>query len=142
MKLAARKTTTGVIPKRERLMSEHLRADPLRKLFPDIEQLRIELLFHDPETDLPPPSPQLRTLFSAAPAFFRFACPCADCDGDFDLTDTVITLIKKSADRKRAASFAGQLSCRGVRFRDRAVHQSSCSMQLSFQLLAEPRRTQ
>ena len=142
MKLAARKTANGILPRREQLMNEHLRADPLRKLFPEIEQLRIELLFHDPETDLPPPSPQLRTLFSAAPAFFRFACPCADCDGDFDLTDAVATLIAKSAGRKRAASFTGQLVCHGVRFRDRAVHQSSCSMQLSFQLLVEPRRTQ
>ena len=121
-------------------MSEHVRAQPLRKLFPDIEQLRIELLFHDPETHLPPPSPQLRTLYPAAPAFFRFACPCADCDGDFDLTDAVATLMTNSGGR--ATSFPGQLSCRGVRFRDHALHQSPCSMQLSFKLRAEPRRTE
>ena len=123
-------------------MSEHLRADPLRKLFPGIEQLRIELLFHDPETHLPPPSPQLRTLYSAAPAFFRFACPCTDCDGNFDLTDAVTTLITNSEGRSRSASFAGQLSCHGVRFRDQAAYRRSCSMQLSFQLRAEPRRTE
>ena len=142
MRLAARKNATVMLPRRERLMSEHVRAQPLRKLFPDIEQLRIELLFHDPETQLPPPSPQLRTLYPAAPAFFRFACPCADCDGDFDLTDAVATLMTNSGGRKRAASFTGQLSCRGVRFRDHALHKSSCSMQLSFQLYAEPRRTE
>jgi hypothetical protein len=142
MRLAARKNATVMLPRREQLMSEHVRAQPLRKLFPDIEQLRIELLFHDPETQLPPPSPQLRTLYPAAPAFFRFACPCADCDGDFDLTDAVATLMTDSGGRKRAASFTGQLSCRGVRFRDHALHQSSCSMQLSFQLYAEPSRTE
>ena len=142
MKLAARKAAKAIVLRREQLTSEHLRADPLRKLFPDIEHLRIELLFHDPETHLPPPSPQLRTLFSAAPAFFRFACPCSDCDGDFDLTDAVTTLITNSAGRNRATSCTGQLSCHGVRFRDHALHQSSCSMQLSFKLRAEPRRTE
>jgi hypothetical protein len=142
MRLAARKTATAIRARHERLTSEHLRADPLRKLFPDIEQLRIEFLFDGSETHLPPPSPQLRTLFPAAPAFFRFACPCADCDGEFDLTDAAATLMTNSAGRKRAASFTGQLSCRGVRFRDHALHQSSCSMQLSFKLRAEPRRTE
>jgi hypothetical protein len=142
MRLTARKTAPAVRHSREQLTSEHVRADPLRKLFPDIEQLRIELHFHDPETHLPPPSPQLRTLYPAAPAFFRFACPCADCDGDFDLTDAVTTLITNSAGRKRATLFTGQLSCHGVRFRDHALHQASCSMQLSFRLRAEPRRTE
>lgn len=142
MRFAARKTTTAIRARREQLTSEHVRAEPLRKLFPDIEQLRIELLFRDPETHLPPPSPQLRTLFPAAPAFFRFACPCADCDGDFDLTDAIATLMTSSAGRKRASSFTGQLSCRGVRFRDHAQHQSSCSMQLSFTFRAERRRTE
>jgi hypothetical protein len=141
MKLAARKNSTATLARREQLLSEHLRAEPLRKIFPGFEQLRIELLFHDPQTHLPPPSPQLRTLFPAAPAFFRFACPCADCDGEFDLTDAVTTLMTNPASRTRATSFSGQLSCKGVRFRDHVVHQSSCSMQVSFQLLAEPRRT-
>jgi hypothetical protein len=142
MRLAARKAAKTIVLRREQLTSEHLRADPLRKLFPNIEQLRIELLFGDPETHLPPPSPQLRTLFPAAPAFFRFACPCADCDGDFDLTDAVTTMMRNPAGRTRTTSFTGQLSCHGVRFRDHAEHQRSCSMQLSFQLRAELCRTE
>lgn len=123
-------------------MSEHLRAEPLRKLFPEIEQLRIELVFSDPKSHLPRPSSQLHTLFAAAPAFFRFACPCADCDGDFDLTDAVTTLLRSPAGRKPAASFTGRLSCSGVRFRDHALLHSACPMQLSFQLLSEPRRAE
>ncbi len=121
-------------------MSEHLRADSLRTLFPQIRQLRIELIFNDPTTQLPSPSPQLHTLFGPAPAFFRFACPCADCDGAFDLTEAVATLITGCAERTQATPFTGQLACRGMRFRDHATHQSPCQMQLSFQLLAEPRR--
>ncbi len=122
-------------------MSEHLRAAALSKVFPEIEQLRIQLVFNDPNARSQPPSPQLRTLYSAAPAFFRFACPCADCDGDFDLTDVVTTLISSGAGRARASSIDGHLSCHGVRFRDHPVHQTRCQMQLSFQLRTEPRRT-
>jgi len=119
---------------------DHLRAEPLRKLFPEIQQLRIELSFTDPKTDFPQPSSQRHTLFAAAPAFFRFSCPCADCDGDFDLTDVVTSMITSQVGRKRAASLTGHLSCHGVRFRDHAVLHAFCPMQLSFQLLSEPRR--
>jgi hypothetical protein len=140
MRIAARKTSNGTLPKREQLMSEHQRSAPLSRVFPEIEQLHIELVFNDPNTHSPPPSPQLRTLYSAAPAFFRFACPCADCDGDFDLTEVVTALVTNAAGRNRVASFDGQLSCHGVRFRDRIGHQASCQMQLSFRLRTEPHR--
>lgn len=121
------------------MVSERLRAATLRSLFPQIDQLRIELVFSDRNTRSPP-SPQRHTLYSAAPAFFRFACPCADCDGDFDLTAAVTALITDATERKRPASSGGHLPCHGVRFRDHAVYQSSCPMQLSFQLHFEPRR--
>jgi hypothetical protein len=122
-------------------MNEHLRAATLNKVFPEIEQLRIELVFNDPGARSPPPSSQLRTLYAAAAAFFRFACPCADCDGYFDLTDAVNRLIREGSGRKRAASFEGHLSCQGVRFRDHAAHQAGCQMQLSFKLRAEAHAT-
>ena len=121
-------------------MGEHMRAGPLRKLLPDIEQLRIQLVFSDPNTRFAQPSSQLRTLFAAAPAFFRFSCPCADCDGDFDLTDAVTSLVTSVAGRKHVGSLEGHLSCHGVRFRDHARLQVPCPMQLSFQLLSEPHR--
>jgi hypothetical protein len=128
------------MPRREQLMNERLRAPALRNHFPEIERLRIELVFNDPDARSPSPSPQQHTLHSAATAFFRFPCPCADCDGDFDLTDAVTTLITRTTGAKHSASFGGNLACNGVRFRDRAVHQTCCPMQLKFQLLAEPRR--
>jgi hypothetical protein len=140
VRLGARKNSKP-LPRREQLMSEHMRAGPLRELLPEIEQLRIQLVFSNPNTQLAQPSSQLRTLFPAAPAFFRFSCPCADCDGDFDLTGAVTSLITSLAGRKRVASLTGQLSCQGVLFRDRARLQVPCPMQLSFQLLSEPHRT-
>ena len=120
-------------------MSERMRAARLRALFPQIEQLRIDLVFSDPNARSPP-SPQRHTLYSSAPAFFRFACPCADCDGDFDLTAAVTSLITNPPERTRADTLDGHLSCQGLRFRDHAVYQTSCPMQLSFQLHFEPLR--
>ena len=140
MRLGARKNSKP-LPRREQLLGEHMRAGPLRELLPEIEQLRIQLVFSDPNTKCAQPSSQSRTLFAAAPAFFRFSCPCADCDGDFDLTDAVTSLITSLAGLKHVGSFAGHLSCRGMRFRDHAQLQIPCPMQLSFQLLTEPHRT-
>lgn len=61
-------------------------------------------------------------------------------DGDFDLTDAATTLITSAPRLKRAASLGGHLTSDGVRFRDHAVYQTCCPMQLSFQLHSEPRR--
>jgi hypothetical protein len=138
MKGVPRKKTNGTIPHREQLLGLYMGAATLHQLFPQIGQLRIELTFDDPNGRIPPPSSQAHTLFAAAPAFFRFACPCADCDGDFDLTEAVTSLVTGSTGRKRAVSLGGHLACCGVRFRDHAVHQAACSMRLNFQLLSEP----
>jgi hypothetical protein len=120
-------------------MSDQKQAVPLRELFPEIEQLRIELVFNDPAARIPP-SPQRHTLYPAAPAFFRFSCPCADCDGDFDLTEAVTTLIASGTGRKGSSSIEAQLSCHGMRLRDHGTPQTSCSMLLSYQLHSEARR--
>jgi hypothetical protein len=119
-------------------VGEHLQAPSLSKLFPGIEQLRVELVFNDPNTRFPQPSSQLRTLYPAAPAFFRFACPCADCDGDFDLTGAVTGMVAKGMGRSRTASLDGRVTCQGVRFRDHALLQTPCPMELTFRLRAEP----
>lgn len=136
--MATRKGSTGALPRREQLMSEHLRAALLSERFPKVGQLRIEMAFSDPEARVAQPSPQLRTLYPAAPAFFRFMCPCADCDGIFDLTETITDLLAKGA-WKSTRSLGGNLKCQGTRFREHAVLQTACSMALSFRLAAEAR---
>ena len=133
MRITARKSSK--ITGRERLMNERTRCAPLREVFPNVDQLRIELVFNDASAFIP--SPQLHTLYPAASAFFRFACPCADCDGDFDLTDAVASLLlESSAGRRRIdASSTGRMDCQGVRLRDMAG-QKGCPMQLSFRLVS------
>jgi hypothetical protein len=138
MRITARKSSK--ITGRERLMNERTRSAPLREVFPNVDQLRIELVFNDASAFIP--SPQLHTLYPAASAFFRFACPCADCDGDFDLTDAVASLLlESSAGRRRVdASSSGRMDCQGVRLRDMAG-QKVCPMQLSFRLISAAVRT-
>src|SRR5690348_6292964 len=53
MRHSARKTLNHTLTSREQLTIEHLRADPLRKLFPEIQQLRIELSFSDSKSHWP-----------------------------------------------------------------------------------------
>lgn len=138
MRITARKSSK--ITGRERLMNERTRCAPLREVFPNVDQLRIELVFNDASAFIP--SPQLHTLYPAAAAFFRFACPCADCDGDFDLTGAVASLlIESSTGRRRIdASSSGRMDCQGVRLRDMAG-EKGCPMQLSFRLVSASIRT-
>jgi hypothetical protein len=137
MRVSARKSSNTPLPKRDQLLNERTRAAALGHVFPDVGHLSIELVFQNLSAQ-PRPSPQLHTLYPAAATFFRFACPCADCDGDFDLTDAVTVLVKGNAGRKRSASSSGQLSCQGIRLRDRPGNKA-CAMQLSFQLVSTPR---
>ncbi len=126
MRLAAAKSPKGAVPRREQMLNERARSAPMRRIFPQIEQLRIELAFGD--TRGLPPSPQVHTLYPAAAAFFRFACPYADCDGDFDLTDVVVALAKGGVLTSR-----GQLFCDGTR-RDRLPGHAACSIRLDYRL--------
>jgi hypothetical protein len=135
MKIALRKNVNSAAQRREQMLIERSRSAALRRAYPDVAQLRIELIFSDLSDH--PPSPQRHTLYPAAPAFFRFACPCADCDADFDLMPVVAKLLDGGAGRKRAATVAGHMFCDGVRLRDR-VGSKPCSMQLKFQLVAAP----
>jgi hypothetical protein len=134
MKIAQRKSTAPVVQRRDALLSERNRSAALRRAYPHVAQLQIDLVFKDQGSHIP--SPQRHTLYPAAPAFFRFVCPCVDCDADFDLRPVVAKLLD-TAPRNRSAKVGGQMSCNGVRLRDR-VGSNACSMQVKFQLEAIP----
>ena len=140
MRVALRKSVNPAVLRREQMLSARTRSAALRRVYPDVGQLRIELTFKDLSDHTP--SPQLHTLYPAAPAFFRFVCPCADCDADFDLTAAVTNLLEVVPGRKRTgSSVSGQLSCQGVRLRDR-VGSKPCSMELKFKLISAPRSSE
>jgi len=135
MKAPVRKSVNPAVQRRELLLRERNRSAALRGVYPAVAQLQIELIFSDLSKHTP--SPQRHTLYPAAPAFFRFACPCADCDADFDLMPFVADLLEGVSGCQRPTTLSGQISCRGVRLRDRSGS-NACSMQLEFKLLAVP----
>jgi hypothetical protein len=115
--------------RRDQLIRERVRAAQLRQSFPQIEQLRIELTFNDARGRAH--SPQVHILYPAARAFFRFACTCNDCDGDYDLGNAVAALFKNTARGTRVAR--GSLVCDGTR-RDLPRDGSTCSIRIDYQL--------
>jgi hypothetical protein len=138
MRMAARKSPGVSLLRRDQMLRERMQSPPLRQVFPEVGHLRIELSFDDVIAHRP--SPQQHTLFPAAAAFFRFVCPCTDCDGDFDLKPAVTALLKNATWRKQdGITSAGKLSCDGVRIRDRGTEHKACSIQLNFKLIATPR---
>lgn len=133
MRLMAAKSPKGAVPRREQMLYERARSMVMRQAFPQIEQLRIELAFDDNRSL--PLSPQVHTLYPAAAAFFRFACPCADCDGDFDLAEAVTALSKSGTLASR-----GRLTCNGSRG-DRPPGRATCAVSLDYRLTSVQART-
>jgi len=134
VRVAMRKSSA--LPRREQMLTARTRTPALRQVHPEIGQVRIELTFNDLSANTP--SPQQHTLYPAAPAFFRFACPCTDCDGDFDLSGAVATALETPAWHKRASvTSSGSLPCMGARLHDRAGNKT-CTMKLNYKLVAAP----
>lgn len=108
MKLALVTPAARRQERRERLRRSHATALALREVFPGLQQLRLEFVFRGPTSTTP--AMQSRTLHAAAPAFFAFPCPYADCDGEFDLSTAVSAAI---ADPTHHTT--GELECTGRR---------------------------
>lgn len=96
---------------RERLRQEFSRAAPLREIYPGLAELRVEFEFQDNTARAP--SAQTYAYFPPARGFFRFACPCHSCSGEFDLTGYVSELAAKDGGPQRSRSIS--LSCTGQR---------------------------
>jgi len=133
MKFAAHKVVSTSQQRRNSLLADRARAPAMRTLHPAVGQLQIALVFND--GSLRTPSPQVHTFYPAARAFFRFTCPCHECDGDFDLSESVRQLVTSLPSGKRDATRTtkGSLQCDGVRLRDR-VGSRNCSMTAEFRL--------
>lgn len=130
MKLTSRKVPTFGEQRRAGRQNDRLQAPAMRSRYANIAKLQIDLSFAG--TSRPPPSPQSHSYFPPARAFFRFACPCSECDGEFDLSASVAELAEVKRPSARTAS--GRMSCEGVHFRERATA-NPCPMALSWRLV-------
>jgi hypothetical protein len=99
-----------VTDNRERLKLEFTRATLLRDLHPQLAEVRIEFEFEDGTRRQP--SPQAFSYFPSARGFFRYACPCHSCSGEFDLSGHVADLAK-SGSRQRSRRI--EVACEGLR---------------------------
>jgi hypothetical protein len=130
MKLTSRKVPTFGEQRRAGRQNDRLQAPTLRGRYATIAKLQIDLSFAG--TSRPVPSPQSHSFFPPARAFFRFACPCSECDGEFDLSANVAELAEVKRPSARTAS--GRMNCEGVHFRERASA-APCPMVLNWRLV-------
>jgi hypothetical protein len=108
---------------RERLKVEFTRAALLRELYPQLAEVRVELAFKDGTERTP--SAQSFSYFPAARGFFRYACPCHSCNGEFDLTAQVAELAGKSGRAPRTREVS--VSCGGQRIEAQAAQCPVCA---------------
>ena len=106
----------------------------MSSVYPRIKQLRIEFSFEDRSPfGL---SPQAHTLYPAANAFFRFACPCAECDGEFDLSKAVKGLLERPSGSRGSSQVSDLWPCEGVRRREQSTA-TPCTLILKYRLVAD-----
>lgn len=100
-----------VLRNRERLKIEFSSAAPLREIYPQLANVRVEIEFDDGTPRKP--SPQAFSYFPAARGFFRYACPCHSCSGEFDLSGHVAELAAGPGRKQRSRDI--QFHCAGQR---------------------------
>ena len=132
MKLSTRTAANAAAQRRIDRLADRARTATVRDAFPTVSAIDAYLDFSEPN---PPPSPQLHSLYPAARAFFRFVCPCADCDGEFDLAPVVVELVTEGAPVNRSArTLSGCALCQGVHWRN-SGHSERCRVELSFRVV-------
>jgi len=105
--------------KKQRL--DRIGAPMMRTRYPALDTLQVELNFRD-RGDLVP-SPQTTVLHRPAPAYFCFACPYNDCDGEFNLAGEIDLAVNSRGQQSR-----GQVRCAGGR------HGATCTLWLDYSI--------
>jgi hypothetical protein len=116
---------------RQRWLRDRAAARTVRSAFPGVERIRVDLTFRDTATLSP--GAQSHALHPAARAFFEFLCPHADCDGTFDLSAAVGSVMTD------ASSHAdGTLDCKGMRPRP-GLTKGPCGVSVRYTIVAQYR---
>jgi hypothetical protein len=114
---------------RQRWLRDRSVARTLRNAFPGVERIRVDLTFRD--TAALYPGAQSHAVYPAARAFFEFLCPHADCDGTFDLTAAVRSVITDAS-----AQTDGTLDCKGTRPRP-GMAKGPCGVSVRYAIVAK-----
>ena len=130
MRIAISSAPNGRTAVRERQKRDRALAPVMRTKYPTLATLQLDFDFVDTGTFLP--SRQVTVFHPPARAYFRFACPYSDCDGEFDLTSAVVLMIGARESRSH-----GQRGCAGMRHG--AIR---CTLNLEYSVVAEWRPMQ
>jgi hypothetical protein len=122
MKAAGITAVAGRDAMRERQRRGRIEAPALRTRYPGLNTLQLDFNFSD-RTDVLP-SPQVTVFHPPAPAFFCFACPYSDCNGEFNLSSPVDLAVTSHDSHCR-----GQLPCAGTRH-----HGTACTLSLEYSI--------
>jgi hypothetical protein len=95
---------------RERQRRGRIATPAMRARYPRLASLQVDFEFSDQGEFVP--SPQVTVFHPPAPAYFCFACPYSDCDGEFDLTQPVDLAVSSEESQTSA-----QIRCVGTRHR-------------------------
>jgi hypothetical protein len=129
LKLASPKAASRGEQRRAGRQIDRQQAPTMRGRFAAISKLQIDLSFSG--SSRATPSAQLHSFYPPARAFFRFACPYSDCDGEFDLTANVVKLAEGPPG---ARVDSGRMSCPGVHYRD-STTAAPCSLAVVWRLV-------
>ena len=108
MKFAGVMRAGGRGAMQERQRRDRASSQPLRARYPKLATLQLDFDFSDRTAFIP--SPQVTVFHPPAHAYFCFSCPYSDCDGEFDFTSQVDSLVNARESRSE-----GQVSCAGTR---------------------------
>lgn len=126
-----------VIDQRQRELRQrsYQAAPSVAELFPDLEELAVELRFADPDGRVRP-SPFKRIFVPDMQAFFEFQCPLRECSGGgFDLSRQIPQALEQGKTGDAAA-----IQCQGRRERA-SKEDRHCGLELRFELaVAEKQR--
>lgn len=112
----------------DQLRRDRSTAQTLRAAFPAVHEIRIELKFDGPFSNMP--TSQCHMLYPPARAFFGYPCPYSDCDGHIDLGQAVSAALTNKTNVS-----SGVLECHGSRARDHASKQP-CMLQILYEVTA------
>jgi len=133
MRFVSRSSRSILEQSREQSQRRRAAAGTLGDVFPEVEQIRVELRF-GVSANLAPAA-QRHALYPSAPAYFEFACPIGDCDGSFDLNGVAAPLLKNSNSQAD-----GTIQCSGSRTCSGETRQP-CSLRAEYWITAQYQST-
>jgi hypothetical protein len=128
MRIVSRTARNVREQEREESLRKREAAGTLATAFPRIEQVHFHFQFLSKQE--PAPAARTHSLYSAAPAYFSFACPHGDCDGSIDLNAVTLSMLRSAGTQAH-----GTFHCPGTRTGGGGVR-PACNQRVDYWIVA------